>query len=256
MKPLNIGTSAQCYHVKVERGVALIVVMVLLLLGTILILSSTRTNWLNEALVSNESDYQRAYSAAEALIRDAESDVRGLLPGGAPINPGNPVFFAGSGRQINLPYYPLDHNDLDQLITSINALPNPPSGPLPCRMGICVPLGIEGLGANWWDDPVRFAEMTSGAGNAARFARYGQFTNANPAATGNPLLLANPVLRAWYWVEVFQFNAGVTPRPAGMPIPDIATQPFFFRITAVVLGQKPGTRVVLRTVFVPRPSAE
>ena len=65
-----------------QQGVSLIVVMVMLLLGTIVVLSSTRVGWLNERLVGGESDYQRAFAAAEALIRDAELDILGLRADG------------------------------------------------------------------------------------------------------------------------------------------------------------------------------
>ena len=76
-----------------ERGIALIVVMVMLILGSILVLGSTRTTWFNETMVGNDSDYSRAYAAAEALIHDAEADIRGAPVGGQPFNAGNEANF-------------------------------------------------------------------------------------------------------------------------------------------------------------------
>lgn len=228
-----------------EQGIALIVVMVVLLLGTILVLGATRTNWLNETLVSNESDYQRALAAAEALVLDAESDIRGILPGG-----GNCPGCRGNGAAptAGQPYFPFDFDDLDRTIASIGTLPIPASGALPCRLGICVPVGEAGLGNAWWDNPTRLVDMT------ARGATYGQHTGTDPLGTGNALLINTAARGAWYWVEIFQ-SAPAQTSPRGMPTPDPLKQPFFFRITAVVQGQKPGTRVVLRTIFVPRPAA-
>lgn len=238
-----------------QQGIALIVVMVMLLLGTVLVLTTTRTNWFNETVVGGQSDYHRAYAAAEALISDAETDIRGKLPGGAPITPGDAAFFFGSGRRIADPHFPLNVDDLDPVIAAIGV------GAVPCRRGICVPPNEQALGNAWWDNPVTFAAMTAGAANTANAvaATYGEFTGANAAAARNPLLTATANRGAWYWVEILQYVASANPVPAGLPVPDVkslAGQPYFFRITAVVQGQKPGTRVVLRTLFTPKPDTD
>lgn len=57
-----------------QQGIALIVVMVMLLLATIVVLGSARLGWLNERMVGSESDHQRAFAAAEALIYIAGFD--------------------------------------------------------------------------------------------------------------------------------------------------------------------------------------
>lgn len=229
-----------------ERGITLIVVMVMLLLGSILVLGSTRMTWLHETMVGNDSDYNRAYAAAEALIRDAEADIRGRQLGGQPFNPGNPAFFMDSARPAAGPFFPMDFTHLD---TVINLMPAPPAPP--CRAGICVPTGEAGLGANWWTNQATLNAMI------AVGATYGQFTRAPlpPLLTGNPILQTGGLpARAWYWVEIFPYAASAA-EPRDMPIPDKDNQPFFFRITAIAQGQKPDTRVVLRTVFVPRPQS-
>jgi len=229
-----------------ERGIALIVVMVMLILGSILVLGSTRTTWFNEMLVGNESDYSRTYAAAEALIRDAEADIRGLAPGGQQFNPVDPgdVFYNGSARRIGRPFFPQSVTELDLLRAPIAAL-----GGVPCMDGICLPVGEAGLGANWWTNAATLNAMI------ARAATYGQFTRASlptPAlATGNAAL-TSAAPNGWYWVEVFKYQSSGS-EPAGLPVPDEYNQPFFFRITAIARGLKPGTQVVLRTIFVPRP---
>lgn len=224
-----------------QGGIALIVVMVMLLLGSILVLGSSRTNWLNEALVGSESDYQRAYAAAEAIMADAEADIRGRLPGGAACNP--LLNFVGC-RDETLVFFPRDtvSDDLDLLDARL-------AGAL-CRQGICRPPNNVGLGPGWWD--VDFAAMTANPRTVnAMAATYGEFTGADALATGNPLLLVTPAIppRAWYWVEVFEYDTSSALNiPSGaLPIP---ADNLIYRITAIAQGQKAGTRVVLRAVFV------
>jgi type IV pilus assembly protein PilX len=248
MRPLHLPVAIPRHHG--EQGITLIVVMVMLILGSILVLGSTRTTWFNEILVGNESDYSRAYAAAEALIRDAEADIRGKDPlTGQPFNPGDVagVFYAKSARPAAGPYFPYSISEWAAFKAPILA-----AGGVPCLNGICVPTRESGLGANWWTNAATLNTMI------ARAATYGQFTRAHLATpsliTGNPILnTAAP--SGWYWVEVFKYAAGDT-IPEGLPVPDLSTRPFLFRITAIARGLKPGTQVVLRTVFVPQPVDE
>ena len=60
-----------------QRGVALFVVIVFVMLSMLLALWASRTSLFNEMLVGNDADYQRAFEAAQALIQDAELDIRG-----------------------------------------------------------------------------------------------------------------------------------------------------------------------------------
>ncbi|NWF45453.1 pilus assembly protein PilX [Hydrogenophaga sp. D2P1] len=234
-----------------QRGISLIVVMVMLLLGSILVLGSTRTNWLNESLVSNESDYQRAYVAAEALIADAETDIRGILPGGIPCNSSANFFGCRNRYGAGLPFIPespvQDSEDLQA------AIPN--FATLPCRQGICLITAEDDLGANWWNDDLVDMTADTRTPNAIA-ATYGEFTGANVGTTGNPLLAADADgnYSGWYWIEVMEFNVlsgAMGPPPVGnLPVPTV-DRPYVYRITALAQGRKPGTRVVLRSVFVP-----
>lgn len=235
-------------HCSDQRGISLIVVMVMLLLGSILVLGVTRSGWLNESLVGNETDYQRAYSAAEALIADAETDIRGILPGGLPCSP-DPEFFGcrkryGGGAGPFIPVDPSDFGDLEELIPT----------PSTCLQGICRIESEDALGANWWNDNLAAMTANTRAANAIA-ATYGEFTGADLGDTGNPLLGpgADNQYRAWYWIEVMWFNRGPLAMGASkgnLPIP-ATDRPFIYRITAVAQGLKPGTRVVLRSIFVP-----
>lgn len=238
-----------------QQGISLITVLVMLLLATLIVLSSTRLGWLSEKLVGSESDRQRAFAAAEALIRDAERDIKGLQSDNAtPCQPG--VGFVGCRDFASgAPFFPEDVNDL---LLLEERLANTATG---CLRGICLPASVAEMGRAAWID--NLAAMTGGTGDTSVAARYGEFTGVNPDAAGNALLRwtrpgVNPAVppRAWYWVEVFYYDANSD--GAGVSGHDLApdrNSPFVYRITAIVQGLKPGTRVWLRSVYVPRPAA-
>ena len=235
-----------------QRGISLITIMVLLLLSTIVVLGVSRTNLLNESLVGNESDYQRAYTAAEALIADAEADIRGVLVGGAKCQASANFDGCRNRYGANAPFFPTTITyDWDDAIANLGTIA---AGSPPCRNGICIadPPNDFALGADWWLTPANVNAMTA----AGIPATYGQYTGANGAAdtTGNPLLRqrADGTFQAWYWVEVLPYNVNlgaVSPIP-GVPIPS-DNQPFVYRITAIVNGLKPGTQVALRSLLFP-----
>jgi type IV pilus assembly protein PilX len=239
-----------------QQGIALIVVMVMLLLSTILVLGSARLGWLNERMVGSESDHQRAFAAAEALIRDAERDIKGLQADGTTPCQKGPSFIGCRPFAAGAPFFPQNLADLDLLRTRVKA------GTSDCLRGICLPATTDSLSREPWT--TKLAAMTAGTGDTAVPARYGEFTGIDPAATGNALLQwsrpgVTPAVaaRAWYWVEVFLYTeaAGIAAASEHHLAPD-ATQPFVYRITAYVQGMKPGTRVWLRSVYVPRPMAD
>lgn len=225
-----------------QRGISLIVVMVMLLLGVLLAIGTVRNNLLQESLVSNESDYQRAFAAAEALVADAEMDIRGVAPGGGPCQ-NNPALEGCRDKAGNQMYIPLDRRDLDDLVVRMNSLV--PGAP--CVQGICFPVNETALGANWWDPASpQWAVMQ------ANGATYGQYTRnaALTAADSTNELLMRPT--SLYWIEVMEYNTkDAINNPSGaLPVPS-QDLPFVYRITAIVDGVKPGTRVVLRSIFVP-----
>lgn len=239
--------------VRRQQGVSLIVVMVMLLLGTIVVLSSTRVGWLNERLVGGESDYQRAFAAAEALIRDAERDIRGLQIDNETPCSNNAGFVGCRNFAGNQPFFPQEDNDFDLLQARVA------SGANSCLQGICLPATVTTLNAATWT--TNLAAMTAGTGATSIGAKYGEFTGIDPATAGNPLLSWSrpgvvPVVapRAWYWVEVFRYTdaSGIVAAAGNVPVPD-KKHPYVYRITAFVQGMKGGTRVWLRSIFVPRP---
>lgn len=229
-----------------QQGVTLIIVMVMLLLATVVVLGSTRVGWLNEKLVGSESDQQRAFAAAEALVRDAERDIKGLKADNVTACKPPPDYVGCRNHKSGNPFFPEDDSiDLDELDKRIPTTPVITGPDIRCSQGICLTDPTTGLGSTPWDT-TKLAAMTA----TTVAAKYGQYTGESPAAAGNPLLAGN----AWYWVEVFRYTtaAGLLTPAQNVPIPDQAS-PFVYRITAYVQGVRPGTRVWIRSVFVPNP---
>lgn len=235
-----------------QRGMALIIVMVVLLLACTAVLSNMRQSWLNERMVGSEVDQQRAFVAAEALLRDAERDIRGLQPDGTPCQ--DRAGFVGCRNfGAGHPYFPQELGDLDRLQERVRNTGG-------CLHGICLSSSPEDFGSRHWDTALD--AMTAAVGDRSVAARYGEFTGVQPAPAGNPLLHwigmgeAPTATRGWYWVEVFLYDvaAGIASPSSRALTPD-TTHPFVYRITAYVQGMRPGTRVWLRSIYVPRPQA-
>jgi type IV pilus assembly protein PilX len=257
---------------RAQRGISLFTVLIMLLLSLTAVLGAFRVANLNEALLGNTSDYARAQAAAEALVRDAEMDIRGRRPPitvvqadgsrGFPCRPNPPGSATslltesgyigcrqqGANPTTPTPWFPRNSEDFDavsDLAAANNALTR-------CMQGICVPLTESSLA------PIEdnLATMTPFG------ATYGQYTRDSLAALdvqGNPILNSSILVpaRAWYWVEVFRYEQAVSSGAslASALIPD-PSAPFVYRITAVVQGLKSGTRVVVKSVFVPYPAAQ
>ena len=222
-----------------QRGVALFFVLVMVLLGTLLAAWTARTVRFNELVTGNDADYQRALQAAQAMVRDAELDIRGQRPDGSPCRtaPG----YEGSCRLTRLDaeagqvFFPRDTGDFQDL--SIALAGRTPS----CIKGIC--LGAK-LAPEFWRGQTAangFEAMKKVA------ARYGEFTGATVADKGgDPLLMAGQD-QAWYWVEVLPYDMGAA---AADPFRPDAQRPFAYRITAVAQGRKQASLAVVQTVFI------
>jgi Tfp pilus assembly protein PilX len=241
-----------------QRGVSLIVVLVVVMLSMLLVLGGSRVAVLNESLASNDADYQRAFEAAQAMLADAELDLMGRAANGGPCvgaacrTPASPVFFP---RDLS------EYQDLEDRLRAAAV-----SGAPPCRNGICLDLGNQTSGdaaTSFWDNPAGLdatwnntrslaAFIATETGFNRRAASYGQYTGAVAGATGNPLLLP-AAQRAWYWVEVLRYHtAGAAGNFSGFWAPS-ASEPFVYRITAVAQGLKPGTQVVVQSTLVTQP---
>ncbi|WP_162241842.1 pilus assembly protein [Pseudorhodoferax sp. Leaf267] len=232
---------------KLQRGVALLTVMVVLVLCVLAVAANTRSGLLHEMLVGHQSDQLRAQAAAEALVRDAEIDILGVLPDGSPCQPLAPGAIGcrmrGGEALPGAPYFPSSIDEFEEARALVQV-----GAAIPCRDGICFPASLQAL------EHIEDALDTMQAVGA----HYGQFTRSGLAAsavTGNPLLAPTPA-RAWYWIEAFLYDIGPDSLKARGHLQPDPVRPFVYRITAVALGLKPGTRAVVKSVFVPYPSEQ
>ena len=68
---------------RAQRGVTLVIVLMLLVIVTLLGVGAARIALLGERTTRNERDYQIAWQAAEAALMDAQFDIRGPNSGSA-----------------------------------------------------------------------------------------------------------------------------------------------------------------------------
>lgn len=222
-----------------QRGVSLVIVLVMMLLSTLLVLGSSRVAHLSEFMAGNDTDAQRALEAAQMLLRDAELDIQDVRDfAGLPSNVRTTPLGKGSSEKL-------------QNLTGV-ALS---AGAITCAEGVCLNQGVATSGdpANsFWNNPTSLSNYTSNN----RGATYGQWTGANPgavAATSNPILSANPA-RAWYWIELLPYTR-LAAEWAQECAPNSNAPPYLFRITAVALGRL-GAPTVVQEIFVARPEGE
>lgn len=239
-----------------QRGVSLYIVIVFVLLSMLLALWASRTALFNEMVVGNDADYQRAFEAAQALLQDAELDIRGENADGS-------VCTASTDgnvcRRTTPDQIPLEAKDVSALLATLDTQSTK------CRNGLCAKrLGRQ----DFWN----YTSTTSPAptnlqpgevplDNLAADgigARYGQYTGAGLGSDNAP---ANPILAdrsaanrgGWYWIEVLPYdaNAGNSALIAGgsTNLPLNLQPNVVYRITALAYGRKPNTQIVLQQTY-------
>ena len=219
-----------------QRGVALYVVIVVVLLSTLLALWASRTALFGELIVGNDADYQRAFEAAQGMMQDAELDIRGEQPNGSACTAsatntdicrvGTTVWFIDEDK------------DLVGVLSKLEAASTG------CIKGMCTKrTGIQ----DWWNDSATLTAMI--ATNVG--ARYGQFTGAKTGSASNPILNITTAGRgAWYWVEIMPYDVSPSGLVTGTKKLDLNLNPaVVYRITAIARGLKPSTQVVLQSTF-------
>jgi type IV pilus assembly protein PilX len=227
-----------------QRGVALYVVIVFVMLSMLLASWAARGSLFNEIVVGNDADYRRAFEAAQAMLQDAEFDIRGTRPNGEACVSGEVK--NDLCRATTTVYFDMETKDLESVLAIVKA--NAPT--TGCYKGICE----KRTGAqDFWSDKAVLTAMT--AENVG--ARYGQFTGADAASTANPLLSARTAGRgAWYWVEILPYidpNVSLLSHmPPGSNVDRFSPSRkklMVYRITAIARGNKPSTEVVLQSVL-------
>ena len=241
-----------------QRGVALFVVIVFVMLSMLLALWASRTSLFNEMVVGNDADYQRAFEAAQALLQDAELDIRGEMADGT-VCAAHPCRAYTNGAL----QFPGDTNEINPLITKLEGETTR------CKDGLCARrVGRQ----DFWNyttatspapASLQPGEVTLNAmATAGIGARYGQYTGA---ALGSSTSQANPILAdtgaanrgGWYWIEVLPYeesskNSGLIVNSTGVGgnlLPMNLKPNVVYRITALAYGRKANTMVVLQETY-------
>ena len=241
-----------------QRGISLFVVIIFVLLSMLLALWASRTSLFNEMVVSNDADYQRAFEAAQALLQDAELDIRGENADGSACSGSNDVC-----RTTTVDKIPLETKDVGPLLAALDTLTEK------CRNGLCTKRtgrqdfwnytsATTPTPTNLQPGEVVLSQLTAnGVG-----ARFGQYTGAAVGSSATP---ANPILAdtsaanrgGWYWIEVLPYDessksSGLVVNASGTGgnlLPLNLTPSVVYRITALAYGRKPNTMVVLQQTY-------
>lgn len=236
--------SARLRRVHRQNGVALIVVIVFVMLSMLLALWASRTSMFNELVLGNDADYQRAFEAAQALIQDAELDIRGEKADGTDCRIPTPTACRGGQAVAQIP---LEAKEAAALWAELeNITPGPR-----CLNGLCLKrTGRQDFWNNVSDktDPLVDFTLTEMMANNVG-ARYGQYSGATLSTDpddpgGNPILRDRSANNrgGWYWIEVLPYdpNADKAGLIAGgaSHLPLKMTPNVVYRITAVAHGRK------------------
>jgi len=244
-----------------QRGISMFIVMIVLMLALILVLGGLSITNMNEALVGNQSEAQRAYASAQALLDAAQRDIRlngrfcnnaGTAIGTADTNSRFPVNGVATACNRRFPGGASYQDDFQTM--ALGAAP----GMGNCANGVCISNGPDDINfdsstINQAGSPMQITN-TSGASytnawlNVLDPAQYG----ANAAVGGTNL--APALANGRYWVEVFQYRTSMVSVTGTGNAPVPANEyPFIFRITAMAQGLKGDTVSVLRTYYTPYP---
>ena len=219
----------------------------------LLALWASRTSLFNEMIVGNDADYQRAFEAAQALLQDAELDIRRESPDGL-----TACTAANCRDNIAAAYKIPIKGEVTQLLDDLNQQPTK------CKDGLCTKRAGR---QDFWNTTgatvlaageVKLSDMTQP--NVG--ARYGEYSGATKGDSRNP---ANPILAdtsadnrgGWYWIEVM--NYAESAKNSGLIVGGANTDNLLrlnlepnvvYRITALAYGRKPGTMAVLQQTYV------
>lgn len=234
-----------------QPGVALPVVIVLVLLSMLLALWAARSALFNEMVVGNDADYQRAFEAAQALLQDAELDIRGEHAQGGACTPrpdqgADPARLSVCRRSASIARLPQEAKDVEPLLADLD------QAETRCRDGLCA----RRIGAqDFWNNASNAQGVTLEQMTAAGVgARYGEFTGAISSRMSHPILASRDAGEGgWYWIEVLPHDphaghAGLIAN-GSVPLALHMLPQVVYRITALAHGLRPGTRVVLQQTY-------
>ena len=240
-------------HSPQQRGVALFIVIIFVMLSMLLALWASRSAWFNEMIVGNDADYQRAFEAAQALLQDAELDIRReQANGSACISDADHPTLCRKGSAVEK--IPTEEQDIGILLAQLDST----GGAMKCRHALCAKRTTEQDFWNNADDKkgVTLAQMEGQHSDGTPIgARYGQYTGAATGSASNPILAETAAGRGgWYWIEVLPYvkdagNSGLLPGGASNLL-DLSLDTYaVYRITALAHGLKPNTLVILQQTY-------
>lgn len=239
-----------------QQGVALFVVIVFVMLSMLLALWASRTSLFNEMVVGNDADYQRAFEAAQALLQDAELDIRSETPDG------NPCLSANCRNIVSGAYkIPVDTQEVSPLLGDLDQQATK------CFSGLCT----KRVGRQDFWNATSSTTLATGEVKLTDMiqptvgARYGQYSGATVGDTSASSTTANPILAdrsannrgGWYWIEVLPYDE--SSKNSGLIVGGANTDNLLrlnlkpnvvYRITALAYGRKPGTMAVLQHTYV------
>jgi len=236
-----------------QRGVALFVVLMIVMLSVLLALWASRSSLFSEMVVGNDADYQRAFQAAQALEQDAKLDIVGQFANGDKCT---------TCRSATTVQIPLETKEIAPLIVQLAA-----ASPTQCLAALCTRRAGR---QDFWNNDGSItispaANNSLGEASLAQMqavgARYGQYTGAGTGGDINPILAITgtaPDRGGWYWIEVLPYNGNagnsklITGNNPTQLLPLSLVPNTVYRITSIAYGRKPGTRVVLQSTFVNR----
>ncbi|MDD3017580.1 MAG: pilus assembly protein PilX [Comamonas sp.] len=243
--PLHLRRSVQR-----QRGIALFVVIIFVMLSMLLALWASRTAIFNEMVVGNDADYQRAFEAAQSLIQDAELDIQRFE---------DDTHRTDEDNVLNA----LNNNNIVVFTLSRSESPF-------CKNGLCVKRrGRQDFWNNFNDSnpdndedyEISINQMIAdGVG-----AHYGKFTGAvykddKDADSPTHSILANTD-NAKYWIEILKYADSDSVGGAGLIVNDNAAAPpadildlrlnpsVVYRITAWAKGLKPNSTAVIQQTY-------
>ena len=222
-----------------QRGIALFVVIIFVMLSMLLALWAARTSLFNELVVGNDADYQRTFEAAQALLQDAELDIRGENADGSACNSSSSTGNTNLCRTAISDQIPLEAQEVTQLLAVLTTQETL------CRNALCAKRHDK---QDFWNDKDTLTAMK------AVGARYGQYTGAGKGTYSNPILAATGDNQGgWYWIEVLPYydsqGAGLVVGGPSNLLPLTLTPNVVYRITALAYGRKPNTMVVLQQSY-------
>jgi type IV pilus assembly protein PilX len=226
-----IGRAPRFGSASREGGFSLIVALMMLIVIILLGVSGSQMAINEERGSRNDRDRQLAFQAAEAAIKDAETEIYGSaslvcnLPG---------LQSHGKMRSASGIYTCFNQ---DYIVGYVSGCSSPPNAGL-CLNNPSTPAYLDSTN-------VDFLKDASGAGNNHTVV-YGQYTGRSFASQATSGFSAQPISAypPRYIIEAIPKNTSVDSTTAGA----CSGLPCMFRITAIGFGANPNSQVVLQAV--------